>query len=145
MSFKKRVDIFETYDRARTGPKIEENDWDQKIIFRNASRLKEKYKLKFDRKVIIPTDEDMIDRLFLAGLEMLLETGVFCMDTSRLIKYTEDEVRMAIASAPKQLILGEGRDARVLKQRRFNDSHPPLTQGGPTGAPVSESIFIGDA
>ena len=142
MAFKEKVGVFETYDRARTGPRVDEKEWDRKITFQTANKLKEKYNLKFDRSKIIPTDTDMIDRLYQAGLEMLVEMGVFCMDTGRVIKYTEDEVLMAVAGAPRELTLGEGRDARQLAARSFDDPRPPLNQGGPTGAPVSENIFI---
>jgi methylamine--corrinoid protein Co-methyltransferase len=107
MAFKEKVGVFETYDRARNGPKVDEKEWDRKITYKTANKLKEKYKLNFDRSKIIPTDTDMIDRLYQAGLEMLVEMGVFCMDTGRV-----------------------------------DDPRPPLNQGGPTGAPVSENIFI---
>ena len=142
MAFKEKVGVFETYDRARTGPKVDEKEWDRKITYQTTSKLKEKYKLKFDRSKIIPTDTDMIDRLYQAGFEMLVEMGVYCMDTGRVIKYTEDEVLMAVAGAPRELTLGEGRDSRQLKGRSFDNPRPPLNQGGPTGAPVSENIFI---
>ena len=142
MAFKEKVGVFETYDRARNGPRVDEKEWDRKITFQTANKLKEKYNLKFDRSKIIPTDTDLIDRLYQAGLEMLVEMGVFCMDTGRVIKYTEDEVLMAVAGAPRELTLGEGRDARQLAGRSFDDPRPPLNQGGPTGAPVSENIFI---
>ncbi|UCF93785.1 MAG: monomethylamine:corrinoid methyltransferase, partial [Desulfobacterales bacterium] len=142
MAFKEKVGVFETYDRARTGPKVDEDEWDKKLTYQKANQLKEKYKLEFDRAKIIPTDTDMIDRLFQAGLEMLVDTGIYCMDTGRVIKYTEDEVMMAVAGAPRELTLGEGRDARKLAARSFDDSRPPLCQGGPTGAPVSEDIFV---
>jgi len=142
MAFKEKVGVFETYDRARTGPRVDEKEWDRKITYKTANKFKEKFKLKFDRSKIIPTDTDMIDRLYQAGLEMLVEMGVFCMDTGRVIKYTEDEVLMAVAGAPRELTLGEGRDARQLAGRSFDDPRPPLNQGGPTGAPVSENIFI---
>lgn len=142
MPRKETVGVFESYDRARSGPRMDEKEWDRKITFQTAHKLKEKYKLKFDRSVIIPTDTDMIDRLYQAGLEMLVEMGIFCMDTSRVIKYTRDEVLMAAANAPSQVTLGEGHDARQLATRSFDSSQPPLCQGGPTGAPVSENIFI---
>jgi len=142
MAIKEKVGVLETNDRARSGPKVEEKEWDQKLTFQTAHKLKEKYKLKFDRCKIIPTDTDMIDRLFQAGLEMLVEMGVYCMDTGRVIKYTRDEVLMAVAGAPRELTLGEGRDSRILRARSFDDPRPPLCQGGPTGAPVSENIFI---
>ncbi len=140
--FRDKVGVFETYDRARTGPRMDEKEWDQKVTFQTANKLKKKYKLQFDRTKIIPTDEDMLDRLFQAGLEMLVEMGVYCMDTGRIIKYTEEEVLLAVAGAPKELTLGEGRDARRLAPRRFDSPIPPLCQGGPTGAPVSEDCFI---
>ena len=142
MAFKEKVGVFESYDRARTGPRVDEKQWDQKITFQTANKIKEKYKLAFDRSKIIPTDTDLIDRLFQAGFEMLVEMGIYCMDTGRVIKYTEDEVRTAIAGAPQELTLGEGRDSRRLAGRSFDDPHPPLCQGGPTGAPVSENIFV---
>jgi methylamine--corrinoid protein Co-methyltransferase len=142
MAVIERVGVFEAYDRARSGPRVDEKQWDRKITFKTAGKLKTKYKLKFDPKAIIPTDNDMIDRLYQAGLEMLVEMGVYCMDTGRVIKYTKDEVLMAAACAPKEVTLGEGRDARLLAGRSFDASHPPLIQGGPTGAPVSEDIFV---
>jgi methylamine--corrinoid protein Co-methyltransferase len=137
-----KVGVFEAYNRAKTGPKIEEKEWDYKIIPQNAKRLKEKYGLKFNKEQIIPTDEDMINRIFKAGLEMLVETGVYCMDTGRVIKYTEEEVLYAIKTAPKKVTIGEGRDAVELAGRKGNAPTPPIIQGGPTGAPVSEDLFV---
>ena len=29
MAFKEKVGVFETYDRARTGPKVDEKEWDR--------------------------------------------------------------------------------------------------------------------
>ena len=142
MAFKEKVGVFETYDRARSGPRYDEKEWDRKLTLKTAQKLKEKYKLKFDRSMIIPIGTDMIDRLFQAGLDMLVEMGVYCIDTGRVIKYTEDEVMMAVAGAPRVITLGEGRDSRQLAGRSFDDPQPPLCQGGPTGAPVSEDIFI---
>ena len=142
MAFKEKVGVFESYDRARSGPRVDEKEWDQKLTYQTAAKIKKKYGLKFDRAQIIPTDTDIIDRLFQAGMEMLVEMGIYCMDTGRVIKYTEDEVRMAVAGAPREITLGEGRDARKLAARSFDSPQPPLCQGGPTGAPVSENLFI---
>jgi methylamine--corrinoid protein Co-methyltransferase len=142
MTYKQRVGVFEAYNRAKNGPRVEENDWDYKIIPGNAKKLKEKYGIKIDKKTIVPTDEELINNLFRAGLELLVETGIYCMDTGRVIKYTEEEVLTAVKAAPKQVILGEGKDAVILKGRKYNDSAPPIIQGGPTGAPVAEEQFV---
>jgi methylamine--corrinoid protein Co-methyltransferase len=142
MALAQKVTVFDVYDRARSGPKVPENEWDNKIIPGTASRLKEKYKIKMDKKVIVPTDKTLMDNLFRAGLEMLVECGVYCMDTGRVIKYTEEEVMASVKSAPKRVTLGEGKDAVILECRSYKDSRFPIIQGGPTGAPVSEELFI---
>ncbi|MGE5543714.1 MAG: monomethylamine:corrinoid methyltransferase, partial [Bacillota bacterium] len=137
MALAKKVTVFDVYDRAKSGPKVDEQDWDNKIIPQTATRLKEKYGIKMDKKVLIPTDKTLIDNLFKAGLEMLVECGIYCMDTGRVIKYTEEEIMTSLNAAPSKAILGEGKDAVVLACRSHKDSHPPIIQGGPTGAPVS--------
>jgi len=139
--FREKVGVFETYDRMRSGPKVTEKEWDEVLTFKNAHALKEKYKLQFDKSKIVPTDNDLCDRLFRAGVELLVTMGYFNMDTCRVCKYTEDEVMMAVATAPSSITLGEGKDSEQLKARKFDDPRPPLCQGGPTGAPVSENIF----
>lgn len=142
MALGKRVTVFDVFDRAKSGPKMDENLWDNKLIPQTASKLKEKYGIKMDKKVIVPTDKGLISNLFKAGLEMLVECGVYCMDTGRVIKYTEEEVLTAIKAAPSRATLGEGKDAVVLECRSYKDTKPPVIQGGPTGAPVSEEMFV---
>ena len=142
MAVRQKGDVFESYERAISGPQIDEQEWDRQLIPQTAKKLKEKYNLKFDKSVFVPTDEEMIDRLFQAGLEMLATCGTFCTDTGRVIKYTEDEIMNALAAAPCELVIGEGRDARRMVPRSFDSPLPPLCQGGPTGAPVSENIFV---
>lgn len=142
MALAQRVTVFEAFNRAKNGPKVVEETWDNEIIPKTASRLKEKYGIAMDKKVMIPTDPTLVDNLFKAGMEMLVECGVYCMDTGRVIKYTEEEVWASIAAAPKSCVIGEGRDARLLSPRSYRDSRPPLIQGGPTGAPCSEQYFL---
>lgn len=142
MAFREKIGVFETYERMCTGPRVSEKEWDEVLTFKTAHAIKEKYKLQFDRSKIVPTDDDLIDRLYHAGLEMLVTQGIYNMDTGRVCKYTEDEILMAVAAAPSVITLGEGKDSRQLAGRKFDDLRPPLCQGGPTGAPVSENIFI---
>jgi methylamine--corrinoid protein Co-methyltransferase len=142
MALSKKVTVFDVFDRAKSGQKVDENLWDNKIIPQTASRLKEKYGIKMDKKVIVPTDKGLIDSLYKAGLEMLVECGVYCMNTGRVIKYTEEEILTSVKAAPSRVILGEGKDAVTLECRSYKDYRPPLIQGGPTGAPVSEDVFI---
>ena len=135
------IDIFETYERSKKGQKVTEAEWDYQIIPQNLAKLKEKYKIKFGKE-IIPEDKDLKDRLFQAGLEMLVTSGVYNQDLGRVIKVTEEEVWEGIKKTPKFLHIGEGRDMARFYPRKGNSPVKPIIQGGPTGAPVSEDIFI---
>ncbi len=138
----KQVTVFDVYDRARSGPKVEEKDWDFKIIPQTAAKLKEKYNIKMDKTTIIPEDKELINNLFNAGLDMLVECGIYCIDTGRVIKYTRDEVLHAIESAPRKFVFGEDKEAHIVTPRHTSDKKAPIIQGGPTGSPCSEDMFL---
>jgi methylamine--corrinoid protein Co-methyltransferase len=137
----KPVSIFETYDRFLNGKKTREDTWDYVTVPNNAALIKNKYNLEFGKK-IIPEDKDEMDRLFQAGVEMLVTTGFFNPDLGRVMYVTEDEVFEGIKKAPKKLRLGRGKDEVVCERRRGNPPEKPIIQGGPTGAPISEDIFV---
>jgi methylamine---corrinoid protein Co-methyltransferase len=141
MSAPRPIDIFETYERSKSGKKVAEADWDYKIIPTNASFMKDKYDIKFGKE-IIPEDKGLMNRLFQAGLDMLVTTGFYNSDLGRVIMLTEDEVLEGIKKTPKKLVLGEHRDAVDFVPRHGNEARKPVIQGGPTGAPVSEDVFI---
>ncbi len=142
MALAQKVTVFEAFNRAKNGQRVDENTWDYEIIPKTASRLKEKYGIQMDKKVMVPTDPALMSNLFKAGMEMLVECGIYCMDTGRVIKYTEEEVWASVAAAPGYCTIGEGRDSRWLGPRSYADSNPPIIQGGPTGAPCSEQYFL---
>ena len=79
MTAKRYIDIYEAYDRFYEGERIREDQWDYSVVPVNASLMKEKYDISFG-KDIIPTDPDLCDRLFLAGVDMLLTTGFYNTD-----------------------------------------------------------------
>lgn len=138
----KGVSLFDVYDRAKTGPKMEEKDWDFKLIPQTARKLKKKYGIKMDKTTIIPEDKELINNLYKAGVEMLVECGIYCIDTGRIIKYTEDEVLHAIKAAPDHFRYGEDKEAINVVPRPATSSKAPVIQGGPTGSPCSEDMFL---
>lgn len=142
MALARTITVMDVYDRAKTGEKVLEKDWDFKIIPKTASMLKKKYGIKMDKKTIIPTDKELCSNLFKAGLELLATCGVYCIDTNRVIKYTEEEILASLEAAPKSAQYGEvGRNGRTIACRKHDDKRPPIIQGGPTGAPCSEEYF----
>jgi len=133
--------VCDVYDRFLKGAKMSESDWDYKVIPMNAAELKNKYKLDFGNN-IVPEDKDMANRLFQAGMEMLVTTGFYNCDMKRVAKFTEEEIWEGIKKTPTSLVLGEYRDAVKFEPRHGNSPKKPVIQGGPTGAPVSEDVFV---
>lgn len=141
MAAERALTIFDVYDRFAKGKKTDESEWDYSTIPTNASELKEKYGLNFGGN-IIPEDRATKDVLFNAGLEMLVKTGFYNTDLKRVMHVTEEEVWEGIKKTPKSLTLGEGRDVAHFVPRHGNAPRKPIIQGGPTGSPVSEDVFI---
>jgi len=141
MTFSRSLDVYEFYERAKKGQKTTQDDWDLMTIPMKAMELKQKYNLDFKGE-FVPTDKDMMENLFKAGFEMLLECGIYCTDTSRVVKYTEDEIWDAINNVQKEFTLGTGREAIRVHKRSVGDKRKPVVQGGPTGSPISEDMFM---
>jgi len=141
MAAERPLSIFDVYDRFLKGTKTDESEWDYVTIPTNAMAMKEKYKLDFGDKMI-PEDKDVKDRLFHAGLEMLVTTGFYNTDLKRVMHMTEEEIMEGVKKTPKSLLMGEGRDAVHFVPRHGNANFKPVIQGGPTGSPISEDVFI---
>ena len=141
MTAQKAISVFEAHDRFQNGKKVREDVWDYTTIPNNATMLKEKYELKFGSE-IIPEDKDTVNRLFAAGVEMLVETGFFNPDLGRVMRITEAEVFEGLKKATRRLRLGSGKDEVICGRRTGNTSLRPVIQGGPTGTLMSEELII---
>ncbi len=142
MAATRPLTIPDVYERFVKGKKVKVEDWDYKVIPENLTALKEKYKISIPEDTFIPEDKDMINRLFQAGLEMLVTTGYYCQDLGRVMHVTEEEVWEGIKKTPTKLILGEGKDVARFYPRHGNSNVKPIIQGGPTGSPISEDVFV---
>lgn len=141
MATQRALTITDVYDRFVKGKKVKAEDWDYKVIPENLTALKQKYNLSFG-KDIIPEDKEVKENLFNAGLEMLVTTGFYCQDLGRVMHVTEEEVWEGIKKTPTKLILGEGKDIARFYPRHGNAPVKPIIQGGPTGSPISEDVFV---
>jgi len=142
MAATRPLTIPDVYERFVKGKKVKVEDWDYQVIPQNLTALKEKYNIKIEENSIIPTDKELINNLFQAGLEMLVTTGYYCQDLGRVMHVTEEEVWEGIKKTPTKLILGEGKDIARFYPRHGNSSVKPIIQGGPTGSPISEDVFV---
>ena len=127
------LQFWEVANRAiNTGPLMRMKEFDMKI-FKVATRLVKGYGIKYDPTTPIPSDDDLADRLFEAGLKLYLETGTYCIDTERVIQFSEEEIREALRdlrSMPDEIEIGDGVEKRRLFKRKIEDPRKPLVIGG---------------
>lgn len=53
--------------RGKTGPAVEKDDWDLDYIIDGVRDLVEDYDFSWDKQVIIPNDEKLLDDMFEAA------------------------------------------------------------------------------
>lgn len=129
--------LLEIIKRSETGPFMREADFDR-LLTRSVRELVQTYSLKFDPQVLIPTDEDMATRLFQAAVDLFTDLGVYNQSTERRILFSKSEILETIASAPRSVVLGSGKDAIVESHRDVESLVPCRMHSGPTGTTCSE-------
>lgn len=135
------LDVCEAHLRFEEGKKVPEEEWDRKVIPEAAKKYVKEYDIEMDPSKLIPEEEGLKKDLFEAGKAMLADIGIFNLDREVVMEVEEEEIEEGLKKAPKRLTLGSGKDAADLRQRNGNPARPCLTQGGPTGAPVSEELM----
>ncbi len=133
--------IFEVLSRAENGPYIKEDEYNMKL-FKTNKQLIKKYGIRYSKETPIVFDKEMADGLFQAALELCEIMGMMCVDTSRIINFTREELLAAIYQTSKELLLGAGKDSRVMRGRRFGDGNKMTVCGGCPGTPLPEELFL---
>ncbi len=134
-------DYFDLIERAEHGIPLTKEEWDFDRVTLTTKALTKKYDLKWNRHDVIPQDNDLIDRLFQAGLELAQTIGVYFMNTKTVLRFGPDELETGLRNAKTSLIMGEGKDSRTLYARKVMDSRPPLVWAGNPGCPTPEDLF----
>lgn len=132
----------EIWKRSISGREVDKTDWDLEYVVMPVKRLVSEYDLSWDKEQIIPQDCKMIQRLFAAGLELAIYSGVYCISTGRVIKFSQDEIANAMYRVPQRLRMGTGEDCRWLFSRRVRDERYPIIWAGNPGAPTPDKIFV---
>lgn len=140
------LQFWEVVDRAiNTGSLMKMKDFDLKI-FKVASRMVKEYDIQYDPKVLVPSRDDLADRLFEAGLKFYTEVGTYCIDTERVIKFSEEEIRESLLDLnrmPNSIDIGEGVEKRRLFKRTIEDPRKPIIIGGVVESnPVEGRDFV---
>jgi methylamine--corrinoid protein Co-methyltransferase len=134
--------LMDIIQRCLTGPIIDEQQFDSEHITQGLARVVKQYDIRFDRSHVVNLDDDLADRVWAASLDFLTTSGIYCLDTSRVIHFDREEIEQILRDAPQEVLLGSGVDAVHEHYRLVCDRLPPLNMGGPVGSPVSEDLFV---
>jgi len=137
---KKMISLVEIADRMRSGPKVAAKDWDM-ALFRKMSELVKEHDIKCpsDPSDWMNTDDSLADAAWSAAVEFVVDVGCLCLDRERVVRFTEEEVREAVRSMQKEVVMGEGKDARVWSQHRV-EGDEPLNVAPGHHAPFTEDL-----
>ncbi len=128
--------------RAETGPLMEANDFLMQRVAANVIKLQKKYNVRWDGQALVNLDDDLADRCWAAGQELLLTAGFYSMNSRRVIEFTPAEVEHALRFAPAQLTMGQGKDVVTIHHRAVEDPRRPFVFSGPFNADTHESMFV---
>lgn len=128
-------------ERARRGVYVEQRKFDLEHVSKRVAALEREYGVSYDAEHPFPLDRGIGKAVYEAGLALALETGLYVVEESRAARFTEEEIREALESARRELVLGRGVDSRVLWTRLPGDRRRPFVFGGLAGTPVPEEYF----
>lgn len=134
--------LLSVLDKAESGPYVESDEFDQKFIYQTIKNLIKKYAIRWDKDVLVPCDDDLADRLFAAGFELALQTGILCLDTQRRMIWTAAELEWVLGNTPAEVTLGMGDDAATISKRYPEQKAPIAIAAGAIGIPVPEELFV---
>ena len=130
-------------EKAENGPMVDEKEWDRQYIYNTIKGLVTKFDITWDKRAPgVPSDDALADRLFAAGMELAISSGVYCIDLHRRIAFDRDELVRILDYAPKEVIIGEGNDAVTITKRRPDEHSRVATVGGAYGTQVPEVLFV---
>lgn len=136
------VDILEFYDRALTGPRIDEKEFDYKLLPGKLAELIDKHGISRPSGEILPQDMDKARRTFEAAIELLTGIGIYCRDTHSVIRITLDEIEAALKDVKVNFVMGENVDAVSCYARGLKDYRRPFIIGGPNGTVTTEENYV---
>ncbi len=136
------LSFLKVVERAETGPVCSEHDFDLHILVPSVRKLVKEYGIQYDPANPVPADDDLADRVWAAGLELAIQTGVWCRDTERRILFTREEIEDALSFGPRGTVFGAGLDEKAMPRRRPEDKTIPWCSVGAAGGPVSNEHIL---
>jgi methylamine--corrinoid protein Co-methyltransferase len=131
----------EVMDRAETGPIMSEHEFDL-LVGSLSKKLTKEFRVKMNPEEIVTSDDGLVDAAFEASMQLFLDLGVYCLNTSRVMKFSEAELREALKATPSTVTFGEGKEQASMVPRRVEDRTPPFVASSAVGTPVPSSLYV---
>ncbi|MBW2059786.1 MAG: monomethylamine:corrinoid methyltransferase [Deltaproteobacteria bacterium] len=97
------IRFWDIVERAEQGRTVAADEWDR-LVGTVAAKVVSDYDLKYDPEDPVPSDDALADRMFEAGVELFEKTGIYCMDTGKVLGFTRDEIMEALEAAPDRAL-----------------------------------------
>lgn len=141
-----RCKFIDYWSRATDGEICFVDDFDKKVYWPKLKEITKRWGIEYNPKRQVPTraEDDMLDRLWQAGIDMVLEVGVLCVDTRRIMRFTRKEIEDTVANCNDTWTVGTGKDRVSAKHRGFEDYdhiNNPVSVLGRILGPVSQDIY----
>lgn len=136
------LSLLEVAERTRKGPHMSEMDWNMGL-YRKMNELAQRFDITVPENSwdnFYNRDEALAERALQAAIAFLVESGTYCIQTERVVQFTEEEIRESVAASPRQVVMGEGDDARVAGQGPIN--LPPFRNSAYLHGPFEDEIAI---
>ncbi|MBI4330176.1 MAG: monomethylamine:corrinoid methyltransferase [Chloroflexi bacterium] len=117
------IDFKEFVSRSMDGPVMVAQQFDLKLS-RSLRRIAVDHGIHFKPAEII-CDDATADAIFQAAVELLVQSGIYNVDTSRVIHLMREELETTRRETPKQVTLGTGEDAVTVAARSHNSPVVP--------------------
>ena len=134
--------LLDIVDRAKNGRLVKESDFECRLLPNRLKELVAQYDIRRDPEVLVPSDNDLADSVFEAAKQLLVDLGVYCHDTGRTIKITEEDVKDSLRNLPESTTIGSGKEARELRSRAVEDKRRPHFVGGNGGGICSSASYL---
>lgn len=134
------ISLVEIADRMREGIKVTDKEWNMSL-FRKMTELVKEYKIRcpVEPSDWINVDDTLADAAWNAAIDFLVDMGCFCINRERVLRFSEEEIREAVRSMQKEVVMGEGKDVRVWKQHKVEGNEPMNVAPG-HHAPFTEDL-----
>ncbi len=128
------IPIIAFQERSLTGPVMKADEFDMGFSMKIRELVK-KYDIKYNEKELV-VDDATADAVYQAAVDLLVEVGIYHMDTERVIKLTREEVEQVAKEYrenPSKHTFGKGKDKVTIKYRTSTDKRPPTLYAGSWG------------